>query len=231
MTPARAREMAFANRSLAADLLVPALLALCPEDPALAPACAALSGWDRRFEAESRGALLFHHAWPHIEAIKGLWATPFNLGDPVNTPRDPVASGPQGEALKAALRTALAEIAAAGLTPDARWGDVHFAPRAGSRIPIHGGDGVMGVLNVQRSVPAPGGHVPVHGTSYVQVVGFSDDGPVADALLSYSQSTNPASPWFADQTRLYATKNWVRLPFTPAEIEATRVGGVVRLEE
>ena len=39
-------------------------------------------------------------------------------------------------------------------------------------------------------------------------------GPVADALLSYSQSTDPASPHYADQTRTFSAKRWHRLPFS-----------------
>ena len=50
------------------------------------------------------------------------------------------------------------------------------------------------------------GYVPYHGSSYIQVVSFDDKGPVADAVLSYSQSADPASPHFADQTWLYSKK-------------------------
>ncbi|NNF67983.1 MAG: hypothetical protein HKM98_10780 [Gammaproteobacteria bacterium] len=39
-------------------------------------------------------------------------------------------------------------------------------------------------------------------------------------MLSYSQSSDPDSPNYADQTALYSQKQWVRLPFTDAEIEA-----------
>ena len=125
----------------------------------------------------------------------------------------------------------MAEAAKAEIALDARWGDVQKAPRGNELIPIHGADGIHGVLNVQRSQPAPFGLTPVHGSSYVQVVTFSDTGPIADAVLSYSQSTDPASPWYGDQTRQYAAKQWNRLPFTPAEIEAARVGKTLKLSE
>ena len=48
--------------------------------------------------------------------------------------------------------------------------------------------------------------------------------PVADAVLSYSQSTDPASPYYADQTLLYSQKGWHRLPFHPADIAADGAG-------
>ena len=84
---------------------------------------------------------------------------------------------------------------------------------------------------MQRSTPVPGGLVPVHGTSYIQVVSFDDAGPVADALLSYSQSTDPASPYYADQTRAFATKSWHRLPFLPADIARQKTGSTLDIAE
>ncbi|MEO0589622.1 MAG: penicillin acylase family protein, partial [Pseudomonadota bacterium] len=111
------------------------------------------------------------------------------------------------------------------------WGDVQVRYGGNERIAIHGGPGTAGVLNMQRSREIPGGLTPVHGSSYIQIVGFGDDGPVADAILSYSQSTDPASPHYADQTRKYSAKEWHRLPFTDAEIEAARIGETITLSE
>jgi acyl-homoserine-lactone acylase len=99
-------------------------------------------------------------------------------------------------------------------------------------IPIHGGPGTLGILNMQESRPAPwGGLMPVHGTSYIQIVGFDETGPVADAILSYSQSTNPASPHAADQTRAYAAKQWHRLPFSAEAIAAETIGTPKQIAE
>jgi acyl-homoserine-lactone acylase len=36
--------------------------------------------------------------------------------------------------------------------------------------------------------------------------------------MTHSQSANPESPFYSDQTRLYSDKQWVTVPFTPAEI-------------
>src|SRR3546814_3700011 len=56
------------------------------------------------------------------------------------------------------------------------------------------------------SVVAPGkGHmIPTLGTSYIQIVGFDDDGPVARALLAYSESSDPASPHVDAQAAPFA---------------------------
>ena len=54
---------------------------------------------------------------------------------------------------------------------------------------------------------------------------------MADAILSYSQSTNPASPHYADQTRNYSAKKWHRLPFSDEEIAAAKIGETITLSE
>ncbi|MEG3181340.1 penicillin acylase family protein [Sphingomonas sp. LT1P40] len=228
---ARAQAMAFANKSLAADLATGPMLAACKGNAEVADACAALGKWDRRYDLDSRGAWLFDRFWMKARGIPGIWAVPFDVKDPVNTPRDLVTSGETGVKLIAPLKAAAAEVTKAGIALNARWGDVQYAQRGAERIPVHGGDGALGVLNVQMSLPASGGVTPRHGSSYVQVVGFDADGPVADTVLSYSQSPDPASPFYADQTRLYSKKGWARFPFSPAQIAAAAVGKPVKISE
>ncbi len=231
----RAKALVFANKSLAADMVVGELLAMC--GAASAPAaevvrgCDALRGWDRRYEASSKGAALFRAFWARAGGMPGLWKVPFDPADPVNTPRA-LAADAQGDKLLATLGEAVADLDKAGIALDAPWGEVQQWRAGTQRIPIHGGPGTAGVLNYQDARPAPGGGlVPVHGTSYIQIVGFDDRGPVADAILSYSQSTNPASPHYADQTRAYAEKRWHRLPFKRQDIAAQRIGRTQRIAE
>jgi acyl-homoserine-lactone acylase len=232
---ARAKALAFANKSLAADMTVDPLLALCagkPDAPdAQARGCAALAGWDRRFESSSRGAALFRAFWAKAARIPGLWAVPFDAASPITTPRD-LATDKVGDKLLTVLGEAVTELDAANIALDAPWGEVQRWTANGVAIPIHGGPGTLGILNMQEARPGPGGGlVPVHGTSYIQIVGFDDAGPVADAILSYSQSTNPASPHFADQTRAYAVKGWHRLPFSAADIAGHAIADTKRIAE
>ena len=231
LTRERAQALAFSNRSLAAEMVVDPLLSICEAEPAAKAACGVLAGWDRRVEIDSRGAFLFTTFWDKVRERNDLWSTPFDPADPVNTPRDLNTQGEAGARLLAALVEAAGEIEAKGIALDAPWGEVQFAPRNGTRIPIHGGPGDAGILNVQYANPIEGGITPFHGTSYIQIVGFDEDGPMADAILSYSQSTNPASPHYADQTEAYAIKAWNRLPFSAEEIEAARQGDVLRIAE
>ena len=228
---ARAKALVFANKSYAADLTVKPMLALCARLPEPRRGCDALAGWDRRFEADSRGAALFRAFWARAAHIPGLWAVPFDPADPIATPREPDTAG-AGDKLLFALDQAVAELDAANIPLDAEWGSIHNWPAGDERIPVHGGPGTAGVLNFQDSRPAPGGGLmPVHGSSYIQIVGFDAAGPIAEAILSYSQSTNPASPHYADQTRAYAAKAWHRLPFSKAEIAAAAISKPKRIAE
>ncbi len=233
--PARAKALAFANKSLAADMVAAPLLALCRDKleagEGAARGCTALAGWDRRFDTTSRGAALFRAFWAKASRIPGLWAAGFDAADPVNTPRDLATEAADDKLLKA-LSDAVAELDAADIPLDAPWGDVQRVMVGEERIAIHGGPGTAGVLNYQDSRPVPGsGLVPVHGTSYIQIARFDEAGPVVDAILSYSQSANPASPHFADQTRAYSAKAWHRLPFHADEIAAQRIGKTKRIKE
>ena len=230
---ARAAALAFGNKSLAADLAMPELLTLCATaEGAAARGCAALAQWDRRFDADSRGARLFRAFWPQAERIKGLWEVPFDPAHPVTTPRDLATEGETGAKLLEALAAVVTAMEQAGQALDSRWGDEQQVMAGNAAIPIHGGPGTLGVLNMQESDRAENGRlVPRHGTSYIQIVGFDETGPVADAILSYSQSTNPASPHFADQTRAYAEKRWHRLPFHRAQIREATIGETRKIWE
>jgi hypothetical protein len=46
--------------------------------------------------------------------------------------------------------------------------------------------------------------------------------PDLRTILTYSQSTNPSSPYFADQTRMFSRKAWVNPGFCEREILADR---------
>jgi acyl-homoserine-lactone acylase len=50
-------------------------------------------------------------------------------------------------------------------------------------------------------------------------------------ILVPSQSTDPESPHFADQTRLYSNKEWVRFPFCEEDIESNQIGDTLLIEE
>ncbi|BES70912.1 acylase [Marinobacter nanhaiticus D15-8W] len=58
------------------------------------------------------------------------------------------------------------------------------------------------------------------GTSWHFGLEFTDNGPEAYGLVSYSQSSDAMSPYFTDQSQLYSEKNYRKLLFTESEIMA-----------
>ena len=92
----------------------------------------------------------------------------------------------------------------------------------GRRIPVHGGPGdPHGELNmIESGFDRRYGFGPVvHGSSYVQVVTWHD-GPCPDArtILTYSQSSNPRSPFASDQQPLFGRKAWVPEHFCRGDV-------------
>ena len=53
------------------------------------------------------------------------------------------------------------------------------------------------------------------------------EGPRGKALLTYSQSGDPDSPHFTDQTKLYSRKEWRPVLFDEEEVAALRKRGAV----
>jgi acyl-homoserine-lactone acylase len=132
-----------------------------------------------------------------------------------------------------ALAGAVKKVREAGFALDAPLGEVQRAATSATPIGLHGGDELEGVLNNlgdrRTAGIGKGGLTIDYGTSYIQAVGFDARGPVAHAILTYGQSTDPASPHATDQTRLFARKEWPRLPFHADEVARGRVGEPLRL--
>lgn len=214
----------FGNRVYGGELVRDDLVALCTANPSarasngaivdLTAACAALRAWNLRVDLDSRGALLFDEF-----ALAGgiRFADPFVVTDPVNTPRVLAASDPR---VLTALANAVQKLA--GIPLDAPLGAEQTEPRGAERIPIHGGPHAAGAFNVITGVFAPGVGYPkiAHGSSFVMAVELGRNGPFGRQILTYSQSTNPNSPYYADQTRLYSQKGWDTIKYTDAQIAA-----------
>ena len=243
----------FRNRVFAAELTLDDVLEICaalPNNTADAAerralsACQALAGWDRKMDVDSRGAQVFGEFWRRIRRELAddftnvvdsdrFWAADFDPADPLRTPHGIDLDEPRNrELVITALSEAVLALDEAGIAMDAPWGDVQFAVRNNLRIPIHGGDGNLGVYGSISSSLRDGGYRAHGGNSHLQAVTWGDDEcPIADTLLVPSQSSDPQSPYYADQTELYSRKEWVRFPFCEAEISAAQVGDTVTIEE
>jgi len=86
-----------------------------------------------------------------------------------------------------------------------------------TRFPRVSPTGILGGTGGLSSAEGEG-YMIGHGTSWHFGVEFTDQGPEAWGLLSYSQSSNSASPRFGDQTQRYSDKDYRRLWFTEQEI-------------
>ena len=218
------QRLAFANRLFAAELVLPELLPACSSgsDQVLLQACAALGAWDRKVNLDSRGAVLFREFWTAAASIPNKWAVPFNPADPVNTPQG-VAPGAV-PAMLTALKNAALKLQSLGIPLDGRLGDYQAETRNGVRFPLHGGigniDGSYNSLTMRNGLTATGYNGVYWGQSYIQTVTFDEAGPVAQAMLTYGQSTNPRSPYYTDQLGVFSRKEWPLLPFAQDKIKA-----------
>ncbi len=236
VTPEVAQSQLLSNRNFMASVVLPDLLAACDNAPTPEErdGCAALRGWDRTNNLESRGAHLFREFWRTARNVPGVHRLPFDVSQPVATPyglkmADAAVAGKVWEA----LTTAVKAVRTAGFALDATLGSVQRPLITNEAIALHGGDEMEGVLNNLGNQFAPAinvkGLLIDYGSSYIQSVTFDARGPVANAVLTYGQSTNPDSPHANDQMRLFSRKEWPTLPFHAEDVAKARVGDVLRL--
>ena len=228
VTRADLQRLALSNRSYVAGLAAAATVRMC-DAMKLGAACDVLRHWDGAFDTGSRGALLFDRFRQNLGTADDVWKTPFDPADPVDTPRGLDTGSP---AARKALTDAVDDLKKAGVPLDAPLGDYQYVVRDGERIPIGGGTGQEGILDVIEAQWTDGqGYAEIQfGSSYLQAVSF-DGGqcPDAQTLMTYSQSADPTSPHFADQTRLFSRKQWVPARFCEKDIAASPALEVVNL--
>ncbi|MFH9736265.1 penicillin acylase family protein [Streptomyces roseolus] len=233
-TPETMGKLLFADNSRAADLALDTTVAACRAvafglvlvDGNLVDireACPALAGWKSHdYTADSRGSWLFAAYWHHLQGAQRLeklpWRVPFDPKDPVHTPNS-LDGG--SSAVRDSLARAVLALRKAGVPLDAALSDVQRITRGGEQIPVHGSYGLLGVLNVIEPGQVDGRLDIVFGSSFVQQVRFTAEGPPeAYSVLAYSQSADPNSPHHADQTKLFAAGGWVTERFTEEQIAA-----------
>ncbi|WP_233282020.1 bifunctional acylase PvdQ [Pseudomonas mangiferae] len=213
------------NRVYLAELLGDDLNRLCDtaRQAAARPACEAITRWSRRADpASSVGWLYFQAFAERFLALDNAWRVPFDAANPLDTPRGIALDAPAiVRELTAALVQVGRELAGSPALSQAQRGALQVAMKGNRRIPMPGGAGELGVYNAIQSRPVDGGQwAVVGGSSYIQLVSFDEQGPQAQGLLTFSQSSDPASPHFLDQTDAFAQSLWHPLPFTEAQILA-----------
>lgn len=226
-------------------LAAPSTDATAADIQALTDSCAVLSAWDRKVDLDSRGAQVFTEYWSSIRGVLGsdfqnivdsdaFWLVDFDPADPINTPSGiDMSEADTREIVIAALLRAHTRLVEADVALDAPWGEVQFLERNNERVPIHGGAGTMGVFGAISAGLQTGGYKnPGSGNSYIQTVTWDEtDCPIAEAVLTHSQSVQPDSDNYGDQSLLYSDKRWAPFPFCEEDIVAQQVGETLVLEE
>lgn len=211
------------------------------------PLCQALSQFSGRMTLDAVGAVAWREflgAFEFDALLDGgpLFRVPFDPNQPVSTPYGLVAAPERGtDTILTALAAAALQLEAANLNPSTRLKDVQYV-RKSYNVSIHGSLPTEGGVNQVSFSSSPllnstllprtpaedmvntttglrvGGYALNYGTSFVMALSFEPDGPRAKALLTYSQSSDPRSTYYQDQTQLFSQSEWRGIHFSEEEI-------------
>lgn len=157
-----------------------------------------LAAWDRKADAQSRGAVLFA-TWARMMPNSNWFATRWDRNSPLTTPNGLANPTEAVKVLGAAATTVKLLYGAL----DVPWGEVVRLRYGQQDLPASGGPGLFGIFQVIDIAPAAGGRFQqVAGDTYIAAIEFSN--PVrAKVLMTYGNATQPGSPHIADQLPLY----------------------------
>ena len=219
------------DRSLLAELVLHPLVASCRKTTKatasdhqlvdLRAACNVLARYDGTGNLDAAGGWLFSE-WARLAVNGPFWADKFNPAHPLTTPSKLDTANP---GILQGLADAVLALKSHHLALDTTYGEVQHVDRNRAVIAIHGCDtGCFNAIyaNSGPATPsAPVGYGGVYdGSSLVMTTELTRSGPVSQGILTYSQASDPTSPWFANMTRLYSSKHWVPLPYSPAALAA-----------
>lgn len=91
------------------------------------------------------------------------------------------------------------------------------------RLPVDKIDDTGGLSSVNGIENQRAGWAMERGTSWHFGLEFTDEGPKAFGLVSYSQSSDSMSDFFTDQGQRYSVKDYREFPFTEEEIQANLI--------
>ena len=217
------------NQSLESQLVLASLVGVCQATPTakssagvtvdLAAACTALAGYDKTGNLDASGGWLYSE-WSTYAPSKGFWSDSFDPARPLTTPAQ---LNTTNTAVLTALADAVVNLQSHHVPLDATYGEVQHVTRHGVRIPIPGCD--TGCFNAIYASDGQGGPLKAasygevyDGSSMVMTTELTPAGPEAQGILTYSQATDPTSPWYDNMTTLYSQKKWVSLPYTTEQL-------------
>lgn len=218
--------------------------------------CAALAQFDGRMNLSSVGAMMFREFASQFRR-NPQWQVAFDPAQPVTTPNTLAANA----TVLQQLADAQERIQQAGLQVDATLAEVQFVERSlpdgtpsGVKLPWGGANNIEGGFNVFSSntgndgtllprhiypvLPgsdlsaAAGGYHVTYGSSWMFALEFTDQGPVAEGLLTYSQASDSDSDHYLDQTLLYSSQPQLRpLHFSNDDIASAAAEQLTLTEE
>jgi len=210
--------------------------------------CRVLAEWDGTYTTDAVGAAL----WREFLAVFGsaaridagpLYSVPFDPADPVGTPN--TLNVDNASTILLHIGLAAKALDDAGWGYDVVLGEMQFDGRPHDEIiPIPGGFGLEGVASVVSCCSNPNtlgpkaesspfvtddffiretGYPITSGNSFMMTLQFTDDGPIAQGVLTYGQPDDIESEDFTSQTKLYSDGEFRPMWFTEDEIEADEV--------
>lgn len=239
------------NRAYLAELVLDELIVQCQAQGStpvvinddhqvdISHGCKALRHWDRRFNLDSKGGLLFRE-FANGFVAKKHFANGFDSKQPATTPN---TLNDDNSAL-VVLAKAILNVQQTQFALDAPQSEWQFFEKtnadgspSGKRYPWSGPTHRSGGFNIfgsadsdttlyklhtypavkdvisgkpLRSDLTEQGHQVNYGTSWVFVVNFTNDGPQARGLVTYSQSSDQNSPHRDDQSQYYSQNTALR---------------------
>lgn len=248
-TFASLKAMEFNDRVMSAELLLQPVIDYCQANPimvgsggpvAVSAACTVLENWDGTNNLDSKGGLFFQRFIGRLfsNSTVSVYADAFDVSDPIGTPKGLNTLNPE---LPVAFADTVSEFVTQDIPLDASRRNFQTVTRAGVKIPIHGGDyEPYGSFNTIWGpwVPGQGITEVSDGSSFIQVVHVTGAKcPQASTILTYSQSENPKSKHYADQTKLFSKKGWVTDRFCASQqkrspgLKVKRFGGGAKAEK
>jgi acyl-homoserine-lactone acylase len=179
-------------------------------------AATVLEAWDKQLGPDSEGAVLFWLWYNEVAWDDSMFAEPWD-----STKRSTTLRGlaHPDEALAALERAATTLQDDVGLLA-VPYGELMRLRRGEMDVPANGGDDGMGVFRALWPAPnEDGSYSPIGGDSWTFAVEFSEPLNV-QVLLTYGNSSDPASVHFGDQLEL-SSQGKMRVPWrTKEDIEA-----------
>jgi acyl-homoserine-lactone acylase len=105
---------------------------------------------------------------------------------------------------------------------------VQYVLLDGQRFPMPGGipdpNGEFNAMDINSP-----GAIPGTSSTYIQAVtwAWGNACPQAATVVAYSESDNPASAHYDDQTELFSRRQWATAYFCPAQVAAHAVSVTV----